>query len=61
MQKKCPPFEFPGFLLPTNLIPPMHSQSALTEVPSLNLVPFILLNPVWCDPEYENYVQYNYL
>ena len=39
-------FEFALFLLPTNLWQPMHSQSALAELPSPNLAPFILLDPV---------------
>ena len=46
VQKDCPLFEFPSALLPANLGQPMHSQLALTELPSLNLAPFILLNPV---------------
>ena len=46
VQKKCSLFEFPAFLLPTNLRQPMRSQSALMEIPSLNLACFILLNPV---------------
>ena len=31
--KEKPLFEFPTFLLPTNLEQPMHSQSAMTELP----------------------------
>ena len=36
-----------SLLLPTKLGQPMHSQSALTELPSPNLAPFILLDPVF--------------
>ena len=46
VQKKCPLFEFPSFLLHTNLGHQMHSQPALTELPSPNLAPFLLLHPV---------------
>ena len=46
MQKKGPLFEFPSFLLPTNLGQLVHSQSALTELPSPNFSPFILLDPL---------------
>ena len=45
MQKKCPLFEFPSFLLNTNLGQPMYSLSALKELPSPNLAPFLLLDP----------------
>ena len=41
-----PLLELPSFLLPTNSGQPMHSQSGLTELPSPNLAPFLLLNPV---------------
>ena len=43
---KYPLFEFATYLLPSNLEQPMHSQSALTELPSPNLAPFLLLGPV---------------
>ena len=46
MQKNCPLFQFLSFLLPTSLGQPMHSYLALTELPSPNLVHFLLLNPV---------------
>ena len=36
VQKKCPLFEFPSFLLTTNLGQPMHRQSALTKLSSLS-------------------------
>ena len=41
MQKECPLI---GFSL--NLGQPVHSQSALTELPSPSLAPFLLLDPV---------------
>ena len=47
MQKKCPLFEFPAFLLPINLGQPMHSQLAMTELPAQNLALFLLLDPVY--------------
>ena len=34
-------FEFPAFLLPTDLRKPVHSPSALTEHVSLNLARFL--------------------
>ena len=40
VQKNSSMFEFPAFLLPTNLGQPMHSPSALTEHVSLNLAWF---------------------
>ena len=46
VQKNSSMFEFAAFLLPTNIGPPMHSQSALAELPSPNLAPFLLLDPV---------------
>ena len=46
VQKKCPLFEFPAFLRPTNLRQPLHSQSALKKLPLPNLAPFLLLDPV---------------
>ena len=49
VQKKCPLFEFPSILLPTNLGQPMHCQLALMEVPSLNLAPFLLLDHVYVE------------
>ena len=39
-------FEFPAFLLPTNLGLPMHSPLALMEHVSLNLARLFLLDPV---------------
>ena len=39
-------FEFPAFLLPTNIGQPMHSPSALTEHVSLSLAGTFLLHPV---------------
>ena len=39
-------FEYPTFLLPTNLGQPMHSPPALMEHVSLNLEGTFLLNPV---------------
>ena len=47
MQKKCPLYEFPSLTIPTNTRQPMHSLSALTELPSPNLAPFLLLDPVY--------------
>ena len=47
VQKKCPLFEFPAFLLPTNLGQPMNSQSAMIELPAQNLAPSLLLDPVY--------------
>ena len=46
VQKKCPLFEFLFFPLPTNLKKLINSQSALTELPSPNIAPFLLLDPV---------------
>ena len=43
LQKKCALFEVPSILLPTNLGQPMYNPSALTENPSPNLAPFVLL------------------
>ena len=40
-------FEFPMFLLPTNLGQPIHSLSAMTELPSPNLAVTFLLYPVY--------------
>ena len=39
-------FEFPTFLIPTNLGQPMHSPPALTKHVSLNLAGAFLLDPV---------------
>ena len=41
---QCPLIEFTSFLLPTNLGQPTHSHSALTELPSPNLAPSLLLD-----------------
>ena len=46
VQKKCALFEFPSLALPTILAQPMYSQSALTELPSSTLAPFLLIDPV---------------
>ena len=46
VQKKCSLFEFAAILLPTDLGLLTHSQSDLTELPSPNLAPFLLLDPV---------------
>ena len=43
-------FEFDSFLLTTNLRLPMHSQSTVTELPSPNLAPSLLLDPVQNSP-----------
>ena len=42
-------FAFPSFILPTKLMQPKHFQPAPIELPSLNLSPFLLLDPVWLD------------
>ena len=46
LQRGAKLFEFPAFLLPTNLGPPMHSPTAMTELHSPNLAGTFMLHTV---------------
>ena len=47
MQKNCPLFEIPASILPGKMVMARPCrQLALTEISSLNLAPFHLLDPV---------------